>query len=173
MIKLYKAFILPHFKYVSPMFIGLSKGLSAKLESTNALALRTFLNHSKSTAYEELLNNAHIKSLEHRCIEQALYLHTKVFMARNRTTFGKCLSCVATVTAYGAILRLLFQDQPCLMYNILSRTMLVNTGTIYQTKKGCRNPFLHFGRTYKTYSSHRITATVCFVNRQSNYQYFL
>ena len=36
MIKLYKAFILPHFGYVSPLFIDLSKGLSAKLESTNA-----------------------------------------------------------------------------------------------------------------------------------------
>ena len=47
MIKLYKAFILPHFEYASPFFIGLSKGLSAKLESTNAFALRTLLNYSK------------------------------------------------------------------------------------------------------------------------------
>ena len=62
MIKLYKAFILPHFEYASPLFIGLSKGLSAKLESTNAIAL---LNYYKSTAYEELLKTAHIKSLEH------------------------------------------------------------------------------------------------------------
>ncbi|RMX50657.1 hypothetical protein pdam_00017165 [Pocillopora damicornis] len=65
MIKLYKAFILPHFEYASPLFIGLSKGLSAKLESTNAFALRTLLNYSKSTAYEDL---------EHRRIEQALIL---------------------------------------------------------------------------------------------------
>ena len=71
-IKLYKAFLLPHFEYISPLFIGLSKGLSVKLESTNAL--RTLLNHSKSTAYEELLNIAHVKSLEHRQIEQALIL---------------------------------------------------------------------------------------------------
>ena len=74
MIKLYKAFILPHFEYASPLFIGLSKGLSAKLESTNAFALRTLLNYSKSTAYEELLKTANIKSLEHRRIEQALIL---------------------------------------------------------------------------------------------------
>ena len=47
MIKLYKAFILPHFEYASPLFIGLSKCLSAKLESTNAFALRTLLNYSK------------------------------------------------------------------------------------------------------------------------------
>ena len=68
-IKLYKAFILPHFEYALPLFIGLSKGLSAKLESTNAFALRTLLNYSKSTAYEELLKTVHIKSLEHRRIE--------------------------------------------------------------------------------------------------------
>ena len=74
MIKLYKAFVLPHFEYASPLFVGLSKGLSAKLESTNAFALRTLLNHSKLTAYEELLKIAHIKSLEHRRIEQALIL---------------------------------------------------------------------------------------------------
>ena len=61
-------------------------------------------------------------------------LSFKAFMARHRTTFGKCLSCIATVTAYGAILRLLFQDQPHLICNILSRTRLVSNGTIYQTK---------------------------------------
>ena len=74
MIKLYKAFILPHFEYASPLFIGLSMGLSAKLESTNAFALRTLFNYSRSTAYEELLKIADIKSLEHRHIEQALIL---------------------------------------------------------------------------------------------------
>ena len=52
MIRLYKAFILPHFEYASPLFLGLSKGLSAKLESTNAFALRTLLDHSRLTAYD-------------------------------------------------------------------------------------------------------------------------
>ena len=74
MVKLYKAFILPHFEYSSPLFIGLSKGLSAKLESTNKFALRTLLNHSKSITYEELLKIAHNKNLEHRRMEQALVL---------------------------------------------------------------------------------------------------
>ena len=72
MIKRCKAFILPLFEYASPLLIGLSKGLFAKLESTNAFAPRTLLNHSKSTAYEEILKIAHIKNLEHRRIEQAL-----------------------------------------------------------------------------------------------------
>ena len=61
MIKLCKAFILLHFEYASPLFIGLSKGLSAKLESTNAFALRTLLNYSKSTAYGELLKTTYQK----------------------------------------------------------------------------------------------------------------
>ena len=64
---------MPHFEYASPLFIGLSKGLSAKLESTNAFALSTLLNHSKSIAYEELLK------MEHRRIEQALVLVCKSF----------------------------------------------------------------------------------------------
>ena len=133
MIKLYKAFILPHFEYVSPLFIGLSKGLSAKLESTNAFALRIRLNHSKSTVYEELLNIAHIKNLEHRRIEQALILVYK-------SIYGQAPNCIrerfilrSNGAAYGAILRLLFQDQPHLVCNILSRTRLVNNGTIYHT----------------------------------------
>jgi len=58
-------------KHIPP---DISKGLSAKLESANAFALRTILNHSKLTAYEELQKMAHIKSLEHRRIEQALIL---------------------------------------------------------------------------------------------------
>ena len=58
-------------KHIPP---DISKGLSAKLESANAFALRTILNHSKLTAYEELQKMAHIKSLEHRRIDQALIL---------------------------------------------------------------------------------------------------
>ena len=38
------------------------------------------------------------------------------------------------VTAYVAILRLFFQDQPHLICNILLRTRLANNGTIWQTK---------------------------------------
>ena len=48
--------------------------MSAKLESTKAFALRTLANHTKLTAYEELQKITHIKSLEHRRIEQALIL---------------------------------------------------------------------------------------------------
>jgi len=74
MVKLLKAFILPRFEYTSPLFIGLSKGLPAKLESTSAFALWTLLNHSKLIPNEELLKIAQIKKFKHQCIEQALIL---------------------------------------------------------------------------------------------------
>ena len=63
MIKLYKAFILPHFEYASSLFIGLSKGLLLGL-------FLTTLNRLLMESYLKL----HIKSLEHRRIEQALIL---------------------------------------------------------------------------------------------------
>ena len=63
MIKLYKAFILPHFEYASSLFIGLSKGLLSGL-------FLTTLNRLLMESYLKL----HIKSLEHRRIEQALIL---------------------------------------------------------------------------------------------------
>ena len=100
MIKLYKAFILPHFEYASPLFTGLSKGLSAKLELTNAFALRALLNHSNLIAYEELLKIALIKSLEHRRIEQALIFVYKSIYDQAPIYMEEI---VTTVTAYGAI----------------------------------------------------------------------
>ena len=127
MIRLYKAFILPHFEYASALFFGLSKGLSAKLESTNAFALRTLLNHSRLTAYEELLKMAHINSLEHRRIEQALML---VYI---KSIYDQAPVYIRA-TAYVVILRLFFQDQPHLICSILSCTRLVKNGTIYQMK---------------------------------------
>ena len=69
MVKLYKAFVLPHFEYASPLFIGLRKGKRS--------VCKTRVNQcicSKDSSYEELLKIAHIKNLEHRSKEQALLL---------------------------------------------------------------------------------------------------
>ena len=80
-------------------------------------------------------NIVHIKSMEHRRIEQALiFVYNSIIITRHRTTFGKYFYCEAMVTAYGAILRLFFQDRPHLICHILSRTRLANNGTMYQTK---------------------------------------
>ena len=74
MIKIYKAFILPHLEYCSPVLVGLTPGLSQKLEITNQYAIRTLLNVAKSTPYDELLRLVDIKSLKQRRLISSLVL---------------------------------------------------------------------------------------------------
>ena len=74
MIRLYKAYILPHLEYCSPLLLGISDGLNNKLEDTNYYILRTILGLSKSTEYSHLLNIAHLQSLQSRRQFQALVL---------------------------------------------------------------------------------------------------
>ena len=57
MIRLYKAYILPHLEYCSPLL------LNTKLEDTNYFILRTILGLSKSTEYSHLLNMGHLQTL--------------------------------------------------------------------------------------------------------------
>jgi len=74
MINIYKAFILPHLEYCAPVLVGLSSGLSNKLEFTNQFAIRTLMNLPKTTPYGDLLKIVNIKPLEHRRYMQALIL---------------------------------------------------------------------------------------------------
>ena len=57
-IRLYKAYILPHLEYCSPLLLGISNGLKNKLEDTNYYILRTILNCSRAVSYDFLLNKA-------------------------------------------------------------------------------------------------------------------
>jgi len=79
MINIYKAFILPHLEYCVPVLVGLSSGLSNKLEFTNQFAIRTLMNLPKSTPHGDLLKIVNIKSLEYRRYMQALILLYKSF----------------------------------------------------------------------------------------------
>ena len=63
MIKLYKAFILPHLEYCSPLFVGIGTGQRNRLEDGNCYILRTLIGHNKSMSYDELLTTASMKSL--------------------------------------------------------------------------------------------------------------
>jgi len=74
MINIYKAFILPHLEYCAPVLVGLSSGLSNKLEFTYQFAIRTLMNLPKTTPYGDLLKMVNIKSLEHHRYTQALIL---------------------------------------------------------------------------------------------------
>ena len=72
MIKLYKAFILPHLEYCSPLFVGIGTGERNRLEDGNGYILRTLIGHNKSMSYDELLTTASMKSLYCRRLHQAL-----------------------------------------------------------------------------------------------------
>ena len=77
MLRLYKAYVLPHFEYCSPILLGIGKPLSRKLESANLYALKTLLNLGSSSDYEGALRLASMRSLEHRRYEQALLTYFK------------------------------------------------------------------------------------------------
>ena len=62
MLKLYKAFVLPHFQYCSVVWHFCSSRNSEKLESLNKRALRVVFNDKEST-YSQLLDRAAATSL--------------------------------------------------------------------------------------------------------------
>ena len=62
MIRVYKAYVLPHLEYCSPLLLGISNGLKNKLEDTNYYILR----YSSSVSYDFLLNLAELQNLETR-----------------------------------------------------------------------------------------------------------
>ena len=55
MIRLYKAYILPHLEYCSPLLLGIGKVEQGKMEDSNEYLLRTLLGVPKSMTYETLL----------------------------------------------------------------------------------------------------------------------
>ena len=88
MIKLYKAFILPHLEYCSPLFVGMGTGHRKRLEDGNCYILRTLIGHNKSMSYDELLTTASMKSLYCRRLHQALILLFKCLNGTGPTYIG-------------------------------------------------------------------------------------
>ena len=74
MIRLYKAYVLPHLEYCSPLLLGISNRLKNKLEDTNYYILRTILRYSCSVFYDFLLNLAELQNLETRRQFQSLVI---------------------------------------------------------------------------------------------------
>ena len=66
LVRLYKAYVLPHLEYCSPLLLGVGNAETTKIEKTNYFVLRTILGYSKSVSYDILLKMADIKSLEKR-----------------------------------------------------------------------------------------------------------
>ena len=71
---LYKAYILPHLEYCSPLLLGINKTLNKKVESANYYALKALLNFGNSLDYDSILSVVNMKSLENRRYYQSLVL---------------------------------------------------------------------------------------------------
>ena len=65
-LSLYKAYLLPHLEYYSPLLIGINKTLNSKLDSANKYALKTLLNLGNNLDYDTILSLSDMQSLEHR-----------------------------------------------------------------------------------------------------------
>ena len=56
-LSLYKAYLLPHLEYCSPLLsIGINKTLNSKLESADKYALKTLLNLGNNLDYDTILS---------------------------------------------------------------------------------------------------------------------
>ena len=71
---LYKAFVLPHLEYCSPLLLGVGKTEIKRIEDANFYILRSLLRCGKSVSYNQLLSTAKMNTLEHRRICQSLIL---------------------------------------------------------------------------------------------------
>ena len=74
LVRLYKAYVLPHLEYCSPLLLGVGNAETTKIETTNYFVLRTILGYSKSVSYDFLLKMADIKSLGKRRQFQSLVM---------------------------------------------------------------------------------------------------
>ena len=76
MIRLYKAFILPHLEYCSPLFAGIGKVQSNRIDNANYYILRTLRGHAKTVPYEQLLKTVGMLNLRDRRNRQSLIART-------------------------------------------------------------------------------------------------
>ena len=74
MIRLYKAFVLPHLEYCSPLFVGIGKVHSNRIDNANYYILSTLLGHAKTVPYEQLLKTVGMLNLRDRRNRQSLIL---------------------------------------------------------------------------------------------------
>ena len=73
-LSLYKAYLLPHLEYCSPLIIGINKTLNSKIESANKYALKTLLHLGNNFDYDTILSLSDMQSLERRRSYSSLVL---------------------------------------------------------------------------------------------------
>ena len=71
---LYKAFVLPHLEYCSPLLMTCDGPLTGKLERAQERTIRTLLRVPRDHSYDQALSRVKLKRLSHRRAEQALIL---------------------------------------------------------------------------------------------------
>ena len=81
MVNIYKAFILPHLEYCTPVLAGLSSGLSNKLELTNQYVIRTLMNTSKLASYSDLRTHVDLKNLRASRIFSCSHMTLEAFVS--------------------------------------------------------------------------------------------
>ena len=89
MMKIYKAFRLPHLEYCSPLFVGiLGTGQRNRLEDGNCYILRTLIGHNVSQCHTTSCSLASMTSLYCRRLHQALILLFKCLNGTGPTYVG-------------------------------------------------------------------------------------
>ena len=78
LVRLYKAYVLFHLEYCSPLLLRVGNAEKTKTETTNYFTLRTMLDYSKSVSYDCLLKMADVKSLEQSRQFQSLVMLYKL-----------------------------------------------------------------------------------------------
>ena len=78
MITLYKAFVLLHLEYCSPLILGISKVLKNNIERTNHYAIKTLLNLGNLATYDFRLAMVDMDKLEQRHTLQSFNLFCNV-----------------------------------------------------------------------------------------------
>lgn len=89
MVRLYKAYVLPHLEYCSPLLLGIGNAETTKMENTNYYLLRSILGFPKSVSYDDLLKIVNIKSLEQRRQFQSLVMLYKCLYSHGAPYISK------------------------------------------------------------------------------------
>ena len=91
MIRLYKAFILPHLEYCGPLFVGIGKIQSNRIDSANYYISKTLLGHAKTVPYEQLLKTVGMLNLDpvHTVLFCSVFKTIRVHTNRFRIVFAR------------------------------------------------------------------------------------